>query len=140
MYAWNENGQRKVRSRSACPDCSETVGLVSLAGPHWKVTCSNCGRYLYFASKWEIEGKMPRKELNNKPGNGVLFGRQGATGNQPNYEGGVNIDGIEYTLSGWKKTSKAGKAYLSLRVRRADDQTWRQGVTNGQDEDEPIPF
>lgn len=130
----------KTTNRTACADCGSKTGIVTKSGPHWKVNCDECGRYLYFASRWEIEGKMPRKELSNKPGNGVLFGRQGATGNQPNYEGGVNIDGVEYTLSGWKKTSKAGKAYLSLRVRRADDQMWRQGSANGQSQEDDIPF
>ncbi len=32
------------------------------------------------------------------------------------YRGSVNIDGTEYWLSAWLKTSKAGEKYLSLSV------------------------
>ena len=34
---------------------------------------------------------------------------------QPDYKGKVNINGVEYWLDGWKKTSKDGsKKFLSL--------------------------
>jgi hypothetical protein len=33
------------------------------------------------------------------------------------YAGTLNVDGVEYWLSGWVNTSKAGRKYLSLSVR-----------------------
>ena len=33
------------------------------------------------------------------------------------YNGTVNIDGTEYWINGWLKTSKAGDKYISLSVR-----------------------
>ena len=33
------------------------------------------------------------------------------------YSGNINVDGTEYWLSGWIKTSKEGKKYLSLSVK-----------------------
>lgn len=117
ISAWDEKGQRKVRSRSACSDCGENIGLVSLSGPHWKVTCSNCGRYLYFASKWEIEGKMPR--LSSREGLGVLFTRD-VTAGSPDYVGNCCINNVQYRLVGWIKKSKNGVDYLSLKVDKDD--------------------
>jgi uncharacterized protein (DUF736 family) len=35
----------------------------------------------------------------------------------PDYNGTVNIEGTEYWLNGWLKTSKAGDKYISLSVR-----------------------
>jgi hypothetical protein len=35
----------------------------------------------------------------------------------PDMSGSINIDGIEYWISGWKKQSKAGTGFISLSVR-----------------------
>jgi len=32
------------------------------------------------------------------------------------YNGSINVDGKEFWLNGWKKTSKKGKSYLSLSI------------------------
>jgi hypothetical protein len=37
------------------------------------------------------------------------------------YSGTINIDGVEYWLSGWVKTSKAGKKFLSITVKPKQD-------------------
>lgn len=42
--------------------------------------------------------------------------------NHPDLNGTINIEGKEYWLSGWKKKSKAGKAFLSLSARPKDEQ------------------
>jgi len=36
----------------------------------------------------------------------------------PDYEGQVNVDGVDWALSAWEKTSKGGKKYLSLSVKK----------------------
>ena len=41
---------------------------------------------------------------NNKDGNDA----------RPDYKGSITIDGKKYWLSGWKKKSEMGKAYMSL--------------------------
>lgn len=61
---------------------------------------------------------MAMKPLENKPGMGVLFWRK-ADGNRPTLSGGVNIDGQEYEIAGWNRTSKAGKEYISLTIKPA---------------------
>jgi len=41
----------------------------------------------------------------------------------PDMTGSINIDGNEYWISGWKKTSKAGSGFISLSVRPKQEQT-----------------
>lgn len=38
----------------------------------------------------------------------------------PDFTGSINVDGKEYWLNGWKKTSKAGKRFFSLSVKPKD--------------------
>ena len=40
----------------------------------------------------------------------------------PDMNGSINIEGTEYWISGWKKTSKAGSGFISLSVRPKQDQ------------------
>lgn len=37
--------------------------------------------------------------------------------NHPDYSGTINVDGKDFWLSGWLKTSKAGSKYFSLAVK-----------------------
>jgi hypothetical protein len=39
----------------------------------------------------------------------------------PDYTGSLNVGGVEYRISGWKRTSKAGAKFLSLSVREKTD-------------------
>jgi hypothetical protein len=41
----------------------------------------------------------------------------------PDMNGTLNVDGVDYWISGWKKVSKAGSTYLSLSVRPKEEQT-----------------
>ena len=43
----------------------------------------------------------------------------------PDMNGSINIEGTEYWISGWKKTSKAGSGFISLSVRPKQDQASR---------------
>lgn len=48
---------------------------------------------------------------------GVLFHESAPESDRhPNYTGKINVDGREYRLAGWKKTSKGGVPFLSLSV------------------------
>lgn len=37
--------------------------------------------------------------------------------NHPDYRGNVNVDGKEFWLDAWIRTSKAGKKYMSLSIK-----------------------
>lgn len=52
---------------------------------------------------------------------GVLFvNDKKVKDTDPNYNGSATIDGVEYWMSGWKKTSKEGKSFLSLSFQLKD--------------------
>jgi hypothetical protein len=41
---------------------------------------------------------------------------------QPDRTGTLNVDGVEYFLDGWLKTSESGRQFLSVSVKRKDKQ------------------
>ena len=51
---------------------------------------------------------------------GALFREQKEKETDRDYSGTINIDGVEYWLSGWVRTSKKGTKYLSLAVKPKD--------------------
>jgi len=46
----------------------------------------------------------------------------------PDYKGSIVVAGISYWLSGWKKTSKDGKKYVSLAVKPQNVQSDNQDI------------
>jgi hypothetical protein len=50
-----------------------------------------------------------------KPGNGALFKNdRKEKETHPDYKGDININGTNYWLSAWLKSTKDGKKYMSL--------------------------
>jgi len=48
---------------------------------------------------------------------GALFSNKDrASDNHPNAKGTINVGGVEYWISAWTKTSKAGEKFQSLSV------------------------
>lgn len=70
----------------------------------------------------------------------------------PDFSGSINVDGVEYWLSGWIKEGRegsklAGKKYFSLSLRRKDGQTSaapapapKPAGSGFDDMDDDIPF
>lgn len=68
----------------------------------------------------------------------------------PDYKGSINIDGVEYWLSSWIKTSKQGNKFMSLSVQpkqqqaakpaRSTKQAPQVVDTNDFDDLDGIPF
>ena len=62
------------------------------------------------------------KEITNEPGRGIMFQKR-AEGKRPNWEGGFNIDGVEYRVAGWdRRAQKSGTAFISMKVELAQNQ------------------
>jgi hypothetical protein len=67
---------------------------------------------------------------------GVLFREDKQKDEDRDYSGSINIEGTEYWLSGWVKTSKRRTKFLSLSVKPKID---KSEPTQGNMDDE-IPF
>jgi hypothetical protein len=84
-----------------------------------------------------------------KENTGALFKNNDKTEEHetwPDYRGNLNVDGTEYWLSAWLKTSKNGVRYMSLVIKPKDDGAAQSkkkpagGGTRPQDFDDKIPF
>jgi uncharacterized protein (DUF736 family) len=61
----------------------------------------------------------------------------------PDMNGTLNVNGKEYWISGWKKTSKAGTGYISISIRQKEEQTRQvsQPTRKSKPEfDDPLDF
>lgn len=60
----------------------------------------------------------------------------------PDLSGSINIEGTEYWISGWSKTSKGGQKFLSLSVRQKQEQTRQSSEPTrvSKTEDADIPW
>lgn len=57
----------------------------------------------------------------------------------PEYTGQINIEGVDYWLSGWVREGKRGK-FFSLKVRPKDDKNARPAKPKSKSSDDEIPF
>ena len=80
---------------------------------------------------------------------GVLFKNDDKQSDKhPDYKGSINIDGVEYWLSSWIKTSKQGNKFMSLSVQpkqaakpaKQAKQVHQVVDTNDFDDSDDIPF
>jgi hypothetical protein len=57
------------------------------------------------------------------------------------YSGTLNVGGTDHWISGWVKTSKAGKKYLSLSVKpKVEKSAESERRSPAEDFDDRIPF
>lgn len=77
---------------------------------------------------------MADKEYDNEL-RGALFknDRRREGKDDPQLQGSVQVGGVEYWLSAWKKTSSKGEQYYSLSFRLKDGQ---QASSNAADDDD----
>ena len=75
---------------------------------------------------------------------GALFkNAEKKTDKHPDYRGNLNVGGVEYFISAWLKTSKAGTKYMSLSVTEKNANNTRSPPKSKPVEDEfndEIPF
>jgi hypothetical protein len=56
------------------------------------------------------------------------------------YNGTLDVEGTDYWISGWVRTSKNGKKYLSLSVKPKQDKPPATNKSRAADFDDSIPF
>lgn len=74
---------------------------------------------------------------------GVIFLQDAETERHPNFGGSINVDGKEYYLSGWSKTSQNNKKYISLSVKEKQAENGQNSTSNSPSAkapDDNIPF
>lgn len=85
----------------------------------------------------------PKKKFETRDMSGALFTNDRRTkDSQPTFTGNCVIEGIEYRISAWSKTTSTGKKMLSLSFQNADD-LYPLGTGNpevAKPLDDEIPF
>lgn len=73
---------------------------------------------------------------------GALFKNDDkATDKHPDYRGNINVDGTDYWLSAWLKTSKSGSKFMSLSVQPKDKKSSKPRQSHNDDgPDSDLPF
>lgn len=72
---------------------------------------------------------------------GMLSKNQNKTSdNHPDHSGSLNVNGVDYWLSGWVKKSKAGNNFLSLSIKPKDAKAPPKQKPQEQDPNDDIPF
>lgn len=72
---------------------------------------------------------------------GALFPNDKKGNNKaPAYKGNVNVNGEDYDVAAWEKTSKAGKQYLSLSISVKGERSEQPAPQANTDMDSEIPF
>ena len=75
---------------------------------------------------------------------GVLFRVTDKQGNEkrPDYNGSLNVNGVNYELSGWMKVSKAGNKFMSLTIREPFKKTTKVATPTVEpfEDDLEVPF
>ena len=65
---------------------------------------------------------MAQKEYDNTNGGAIFPNDKKQKDSHPDYRGNINVEGTEYWLKGWKKTSKTGMKFLSLSLPKKEEQ------------------
>lgn len=73
---------------------------------------------------------------------GALFkNSQKKTEKHPDYQGTINVEGTDYRLAAWLKTSKSGDRYMSLSVSEFQaKQATKPKMAAESFQDDPMPF
>jgi uncharacterized protein (DUF736 family) len=75
------------------------------------------------------------KQYDNTNSGALFKNEDKESDNHPDYRGTLNVDGTEFWISAWLKTSKKGRRFMSLAVKPKDEPA--QGKA---DFDDQVPF
>ena len=59
-------------------------------------------------------------DYDNTNSGAIFVNNKKTTDNHPDRNGTLNVDGVEYWISGWLKKSKNGDPFMSLSVKRKE--------------------
>jgi hypothetical protein len=126
------------------PCCENLATLRPGKGPHGaELRCVGCGRHRGWLPKQATEflvianrsgnpaqpivlrdnsiGDHEMKKFDDK-NRGTLFRNDRKNGDKsPNYNGSLNVGGVEHWISGWIRQSKTGEKFMSLSVKPKEE-------------------
>ena len=71
---------------------------------------------------------------------GTLFRNDDKEREERDYSGSINVEGTEYWISGYVRTSKSGKKYLSLSVKPKQEKPAASKASRADEFDDSVPF
>jgi uncharacterized protein (DUF736 family) len=80
-------------------------------------------------------------EYDNSNRGMLMRTRDKQTENHPDYFGSLNVNGVDYELSGWMKVSKKGNKFMSLTIKEPFKKTTKVATPVVEPfEDDEVPF
>jgi hypothetical protein len=153
---------RLERTTDRIRPCHDNLAvIVEGTGPHpYGMRCGNCQRHRGWVPKAAIEFLTKLVALYGVPAqpisirdatkdssmaydntnSGALFKNDDKQGDKsPDYKGTLNVDGVEFWLNAWIKTSKKGTKFMSLSAKPKAEKVERSRSVREELNDE-IPF
>lgn len=79
-------------------------------------------------------------EYNNTNRGALYRNRKKESEKHPDYNGQINVNGVDYWLSAWLKESKTGEKFFSMSVRPKEERQSSQPTRKAKDDFEDAPF
>jgi hypothetical protein len=121
-----------------CAKCGRHRGWMPAAAvPFLEQTVAHFGRRTEpIILRAEHMAMATKAEFDN-PDSGALFrnDKKEKGDKRPDYKGTLDVQGTEYWLSAWIKTSKAGEKYMSVAVRQKDSEAREARRSKARDDD-----
>jgi len=84
--------------------------------------------------------RTPTKEFDNTNRGSLFKNDKKSTEQMPDYKGQINVNGEEFWINAWLKTSKQGTKFMSLSVSPKDRQVSEPTRKNTNFDDSDAPF
>jgi len=84
--------------------------------------------------------RTPTKEFDNTNRGSLFKNDKKETDGHPDYKGQLNVNGQDFWISAWLKTSKQGTKFMSLSVQPKDRQSDQPTRKTVADLESDIPF
>jgi uncharacterized protein (DUF736 family) len=84
--------------------------------------------------------RQPTKEFDNTNRGSLFKNDKKEAETHPDYKGQINVNGEEFWINAWLKTSKQGTKFMSLSVSPKDRQVNEPTRRNTPEPDSDVPF
>jgi uncharacterized protein (DUF736 family) len=71
---------------------------------------------------------------------GAIFKNEKKADNHPDYKGKINVEGKEYEIAIWLKTSKAGNEFMSCKLQEPREPSQGAAIKSTSEKINDLPF